>query len=112
MEHKILPDELEWGEGKVKNYFGKNLLALENGTFKLVKANPNAIYPDHKHKDKTEFVYVLKGNPYFLIDTEEYHAKPNEFYIFPHGVKHAIRNKSDEECLMLVGAIKHDRDAE
>lgn len=106
MGNKVIPTELDWTEGKVKNFFGKDLLKQENGTVKLVKVAPNSKYPEHLHPDKTEYVYVLKGNPQFHIGTEEFNAAPDEFYIFPANIKHAILNNSDKECLLIVGAIK------
>lgn len=106
MEIKINTDELEWKEGRVKNFFGKELLNMDNGTFKLVKVAPHSGYPEHLHPDKTEFIYVLKGFPEFTIGADKYSAQPNEFYIFPADVKHAILNHSDDECVLMVGGIK------
>jgi len=96
----------EWKEGRVKNFFGKDLLSLDNGSVKLVRVVSQAIYPEHIHPDRTEYVYVLKGFRNFQIDQEEFSAKPDEFYVFPSKVKHAIRNYCDSECLLLVGNIK------
>lgn len=107
MTNQIKPQELEWTEGKVKNFFGKELLLLDNGTIKLVKVAPTSHYPEHLHPDKTEYVYVLQGQPHFQIGTDEFAANPDEFYIFPSGVRHAIRNKTNEACLLLVGGIKN-----
>lgn len=90
----------------MKNFFGKDLLMLDNGTVKLVKVAPAATYPEHLHPDKTEYVYVLEGHPHFKIGPEEFSAGPNEFYTFPARVKHAILNKTDQTCVLLVGGIK------
>lgn len=103
---KISIGETEWKEGRVKNFFGKELLALDNGTVKFVRVNPQSVYPEHQHPDKTEYIYVLKGYPAFKIGDEEFSAQPDEFYVFPVQVKHAIHNYSDNECLLLVGSIK------
>ncbi|HRN93488.1 MAG: cupin domain-containing protein [Chitinophagales bacterium] len=108
MSNKVVPAQMEWHEGQVKNFFGKDLLKVGNGTVKVVKVAPLAEYPAHRHPDKTEFVYVLSGNPSFLIGNEEYDAQPNEFYIFPTRVNHAISNKTNSECLLLVGGIKNE----
>lgn len=107
MENKIDPNELEWKEGRVKNFFGKELLTLANGALKLVKIKPFSSYPEHIHPDKTEYVYVLDGHPHFRIDPEEFSAGAGEFYIFPSNTKHAIHNKTNEECVLLVGSIKN-----
>jgi len=45
MQKKIAPENLEWKEGKVKNFFGKELISLKNGTLKLIKVAPQASYP-------------------------------------------------------------------
>jgi len=107
MKNKISPNEMEWKESRVKNFFGKELLMLDKGTLKVVKVAPLAIYPEHIHPDKTEYAYVLKGEPHFQIGTDAFDASPDEFYIFPPNVKHAIRNKSNAECILLVGSIKN-----
>ncbi len=101
----VIPDELAWTEGKVKNFFGKDLIALQNGSLKLVKVAPFASYPEHVHPNKTEYVYVLNGEPSFVIDGNHFDGKPNEFFIFPQQLKHAILNNTAKECLLLVGAI-------
>ncbi|HUM97666.1 MAG TPA: cupin domain-containing protein [Chitinophagaceae bacterium] len=107
MQKKIAPENLEWKEGKVKNFFGKELISLKNGTLKLIKVAPQASYPLHHHPDKTEYAYVLKGSPEFEISGEHFTGKPDEFFIFPQNENHTILNKTDETCLMLVGAINH-----
>lgn len=106
MKNKIVPAELGWEEGKVKDFFGKDLLALDNGSFKLVKVAPLASYPEHRHPDKTEFAYVLEGCPEFTIGDACFAANADEFYVFPANVPHAIRNTSALNCLLLIGAIK------
>ncbi|HEX3023792.1 MAG TPA: hypothetical protein VHP12_01155 [Chitinophagaceae bacterium] len=45
MKNKIITADLEWKEGKVKNFFGKELINSENGIVKLVKI---ASDPDEK----------------------------------------------------------------
>lgn len=112
METKFVIKDMEWQEGNVKNYFNKPLLNLDNGAIKLVKIGPGTAFPDHHHKEKTEFVYVLQGNPSLLIDTTEYEANPDEFYVFPLSVKHAIRNNTQSDCVLIVGAIKKSENQE
>lgn len=110
MKNKIAPNEMEWHEGNVKGFFGKEFLTLDNGSLKMVKVAPLAYYPEHIHPDKTEYAYVLKGNPHFQIGQEEFSSKPDEFFIFPTNVKHAIRNKSNDECVLLIGGIKNPKE--
>lgn len=106
MSYKISTPQATWQVGKVKGFSAKELIALENGAFKLVKVNPHSNYPPHVHPDRTEYIYVLKGFPSFLIGDEKYNAKPDDFFIFPHKINHAIFNESDEDCVLMVGAIK------
>ncbi|MGZ3864272.1 MAG: cupin domain-containing protein [Bacteroidia bacterium] len=107
MNNRIDPQELQWKEGNVKNFFGKELLSLGNGAIKLVRIAPSAHYPEHIHPDKTEYAYVLEGCPHFLIGPDEFAGKPHEFFVFPSNIRHAIQNRSDSECLLLVGAVKN-----
>jgi len=105
---KINPDNLEWEYGKVENFCGKTLLDKNNGGLKLVKVSPKAIYPTHKHPYKTEFIYVLEGNPIITIAEEKHSGKKGEFFILPNNINHAIENKNESvECLLLVGSIKN-----
>lgn len=106
MENKINPETIEWTEGKVKNFYGRDLLVLENGTLKMVKVAPHASYPEHLHPDKTEYIYVLNGCPNIIIGENNYDGKIGDFFIFPKKIKHAIQNNTNEESILLVGAIK------
>ncbi|MHB8260002.1 MAG: cupin domain-containing protein [Bacteroidia bacterium] len=105
MENKIKPSELDWTTGKVKGFCGKELIDIDKGSVKLVKISPFATYPDHVHPDKTEYAYVIAGCPEFEIDNKHYTSEQGDFFIFPTKVKHAIKNKTDAECILLIGAI-------
>lgn len=105
MKNKIKQNTISWEHGKVSGFKGKNLLNLANGTLKLIKIEPLATYPEHIHPDKTEFAYVLEGNPSFKIDTINYESEKGDFFIFPVTKKHAILNKTNNHCLLFVGAI-------
>ncbi|MDX2174728.1 MAG: cupin domain-containing protein [Bacteroidota bacterium] len=41
-----------------------------------------AIYPLHIHPDKTEFAYVIDGNPEFFIDSQYFIGKSGDFFYF------------------------------
>ncbi len=107
METKFITKEMDWVEGNVKNYFNKPLLSVDNGAIKLVKIGPDTAFPVHHHRDKTESVYILSGNPTLYIDSVEYNANPDEFYVFPLGIDHAIRNNTNSDCVLIVNAIKN-----
>jgi quercetin dioxygenase-like cupin family protein len=106
MANKIIHSELEWNEGRVKGFFGKDLLMLDNSSLKIVKVAPYATYPLHVHPDKTEYAYVLEGHPDMEIGPDHFSGGQGDFFIFPQQVQHSILNKTDKECLLLIGAIK------
>lgn len=98
---------LDWVSGKVKGFQGKNLIEIENGGLKKVKVDSFATYPSHLHPEKTEYIYVLEGNPKITIGDEIYSGEKDDFFILPNSIKHSIENPFDSECLLLVGAINN-----
>lgn len=106
MENYKKTNSLKWETGKVNGFKGKGLIDLSNGGLKLVKVNPFATYPSHTHPDKTEYAYVLEGNPKMTIGETIYTGEKGDFFIFPKSIKHSIGNPNDNECTLLVGAIK------
>ena len=107
MENKIKSDSLDWSDGKVKGFCGKDFINLDKGAVKLVRIVPLSEYPDHVHPDKTEYAYVISGNPEMVIDNQQYTGEPGDFFIFPTAKKYAIKNKTEAECLLLIGNIKN-----
>ena len=104
---KTTPKKLDWEFGKVNGFCGKTLLDKENGGIKLVKVLPLADYPIHQHPNKTEFIYVLEGNPIITIGEKKYISEKGDFFTLPKSVNHSIKNESkSSECLLIVGAIK------
>ncbi len=106
MNYKIEPDTLNWDSGQVKGFLGKEFLKLDNGGVKLVKIEAQAIYPEHIHPDKTEYAFVVDGTPSFVINNEFFTSKVGDFFIFPNGIKHVIKNETNSVCHLLVGSIK------
>ncbi len=107
MNKKIEQNKLDWTEGKVKGFFGKELLALTNGGLKLVKVAPEANYPEHLHPDKTEYAYVLEGTLEFIINFETHLGKEGDFFTFPVNTKHSIKNNTNVDCIILIGSIQN-----
>jgi len=107
MDNKIKPDILNWSEGKVKGFHGKEFINLEKGAVKLVKIDPSANFPEHLHPDKTEYAYVVEGTPEFVIDHESYQSEVGDFFVFPTGKKHEIKNNANKTCILLIGSIKN-----
>ncbi|MDF9801365.1 quercetin dioxygenase-like cupin family protein [Catalinimonas alkaloidigena] len=107
MKHKIKQEQLEWTKSKIKGFYGKELIAQEKGSVKLVRIDPVATYPEHLHPSKTEYAHIIEGNPIIVIENQHYTSKPGDFYIFPVNTKHAIINNTSDECLLLIGAIEN-----
>lgn len=99
---------IEWETGQVKGFKGKSLIDLKNGGLKLVKVDTFASYPSHVHPDKTEYTYILEGNPKITIGGESYSGEKGDFFIFPKSINHSIENPHEKECFLLVGAIKEE----
>lgn len=100
-------DLLNWETGKIKGFSGKDLINLKNGALKMVKVEPFSTYPIHLHPDKTEFIYVLEGNPQIIIDEEKFLGQRSDFFILPSAINHSIENQTSKECVLLVGAINN-----
>jgi len=96
---------IAWVSGKVDGFQGKSLIEMENGNLKMIKVAPFATYPDHLHPNKTEYAFVLQGNPKVTIGGEVYNGEKDDFFIFPNTIKHRIENPFDAECFLLIGAI-------
>lgn len=108
MQKHIIPAEMNWTEGKVKGFKGKDLLNLQNGSVKLVSVLPQSEYPIHTHPDKTEYIYVLEGKVTCTVGSEKISVLAGEFLIFHQNIEHNIANLSAIHALLLVGAIKTD----
>lgn len=106
MENKINTNTLSWQEGKIKGFFGKELLSLHNGGLKLVKVSPLASYPVHLHPDKTEYAYILQGCLEISIDSDVYTGTTGDFFVFPFNTKHSIKNTTNSDCILLIGSIQ------
>ncbi|HMT96765.1 MAG TPA: cupin domain-containing protein [Ferruginibacter sp.] len=105
--NKIKPGSLDWVSGKVAGFYGKDFINLNNGSVKLVKISPHHKYPIHHHPEKTEYAYVLNGSPEFFIDQNHFNSEAGDFFIFPVNCSHAIENNTNQECQLLIGAIKN-----
>lgn len=102
----IKPAEIEWNASKIPGFLAKKLIEEKNGGLKMIKVEPSSTYPEHVHPEKTEFVFVLEGNPHISIAGEDFEGKPSEFFILPQNVRHGIRNDGTSDCVLLVGAIQ------
>lgn len=103
---KIDAKLLHWNVGKVKGFYGKELLKSEEASVKLVRIEPFSTFPQHIHPNMLEYAYVLAGTPEFFIDTTEYKGEVGDFFIFRANHRHSITNDTNLECILLIGAVK------
>jgi quercetin dioxygenase-like cupin family protein len=90
MKKKIAVAELEWTEGKVKNFFGKELISMENGSLKLIKVAPHASYPVHSSSRKNRICLCVEPEIRSLkYRVSIFKGSKDEFFIFPQNEKHA-----------------------
>jgi quercetin dioxygenase-like cupin family protein len=106
MENNLKPDLLNWESTKIKGFSSKQLIEIKNGGLKLIKVEPDSSYPLHNHPDKTEYIYVLEGLPEIIIGEDQFTGKKGEFFIMNESIKHSIKNNTDEDCILLIGAIQ------
>lgn len=106
MENMIDPNLLKWEFTKIKGFLSKELIELQNGGLKVVKVESDAAYPFHNHPDRTEFIYVLDGVPEIIIGDNYHIGKNGDFFVLPRSIKHSIKNSSNSDCILLIGAIK------
>ncbi|MDR7002038.1 cupin domain-containing protein [Neobacillus niacini] len=98
-------DDLEWKAMPVKGFEGKPLMNHKNGSMKIVKIQPGSEFPLHQHPDKTEFAYVLDGLLEATIGDTTYTGKSGSFYQFPIGVNHGLKNSSNSDTIVIIGAF-------
>lgn len=108
INYKIDSNDLDWKAAQIKGFFGKEIIQHSKGGVKLIKIEPFSVYPEHIHPDRTEFAYVVSGNPEFSIDDQFFIGKTGDFFVFPSDIKHAIKNNTAVECFLLIGAIKNE----
>ena len=105
MENSSIDSSQKWETGRIEGFLSKNLLQLDNGSVKMVKVSPKAVYLEHLHPHKTEYAYVISGTAVFEIDGVTKHGERGTFHVFPINSKHKISNQTDSDCLLLIGAI-------
>ncbi len=78
---------------------------MNQNSVKLIKAAPGSVYPEHIHPEKTEYAFVLEGNVDITINGDSFDGKAGDFFVFPKQQKHAIKNTSTHDCVLLIGAL-------
>ncbi len=107
MTHKFEAQNAEWQPSKVDGIFSKDLVSHPEGTGKLILLKPGAIYPKHKHPKRTEYAYVIEGQPTILVGETNYECASGEFVTMPPDTIHSLANHSEKDVTLFVGAIYH-----
>jgi uncharacterized cupin superfamily protein len=65
----------------------------------------------HSHQHEEEWIYVLSGRAFALIDDVEYEVGPGDFIGFPApSVAHHLRNPGPEDLVYLVGGENRENE--
>ena len=107
MSCRIGKGEGTWQRGNVPGVLGKDLAAFPEGTVKLIRLMPGAVYPRHQHPARTEYAYVISGQPTLSVADEVHESAPGDFVLFPTDTPHSLANHGEVEAMLLVGAIYH-----
>lgn len=104
------PNERAWIPTPVPNVFQQELLQRPMGTVKMIRLDPGAAYPSHRHPDRTEYAWVVSGRVEITIGEDATSATAGEFLVFPVGVVHALANADETPAMLLVGALREMTD--
>ena len=107
MSQHIKPENLEWKQTSVDGFSSKELISQGNGGVKLIRIEPNSIYPLHEHPEKLEYIYILEGTIEVQIGENNFTGTKGEFLSLPHSIKHSISNSNSETSIILIGSIKN-----
>lgn len=108
MEYLNKHELSQWDQGQVKGFSSSEIFAQNSANLKFLKIEPNSDYPVHLHPDKMEYAVIISGNPEISIADNNYSSSSGEVYIFPPLVKHSIKNKTNQVCILLIGSVKTD----
>lgn len=97
--------DLAWEPTNVAGYEQKWLFKHEGGTYKLVRIQPGARFPLHRHPDRTEYAYVLEGILEATLEGQTMRIAPHGFAEFPAGAEHGLYNPGAEPAIVQIGAI-------
>lgn len=99
--------QINWTESKINGFLFHQLIEDKNGTLKFTKIEPNSMYPEHIHPDKTEYVVVMEGNPEITVAQEKHKPNPGDVIVLPRNIHHSIGNYSEKSATVLIGAVHH-----
>lgn len=73
----------------------------EKSTVKILEVKPKELLSLQSHKKRTEFWYVLEGNPTIVLNTKIKKYKPGESVKFGPRTKHRIINETRKKVRIL-----------
>lgn len=106
MKEILNKQSIKWKPANVKGFSSHQILDEHGGTLKYLRIESGAHYPLHTHPDKTEYAQVLEGSAIITLGEKQFIAEQGEVIIFPESTPHAIGNATENECVLLLGAIK------
>ena len=77
----------------------------EKSTVKVLEVNPKEMISLQSHKKRSEFWYVLEGNPTIVLNTKMKKYNPGDKVKFGPGTKHRIINKTKKKVKILEIAL-------
>ena len=103
----IKVNALDWKQGNVTGFSSKPLIEQNDNVIKMVRIAAHAAYPMHTHPHKTETLFILEGELEVTINTTTYQGEQYDFFVFPVGIAHGLKNTSDKNCIVFIGSIKN-----
>jgi len=83
-----------WGE-EVHFFFNKK------GTLKILEVSPGEMFSYQNHQKRSEFWYVIEGNPTVILNDKTTKHKPGDTIKVGKRVKHRISNKTNKKVRVL-----------
>ena len=87
----------------VKKPWGKFIQFTHNkkSTVKILEVKPGEMLSLQNHQKRSEFWYLLEGNPTIVLGTKTKKYKPGDFIKIGKRVKHRIINKTKQIVKIL-----------
>ncbi|MHC4554813.1 MAG: cupin domain-containing protein, partial [Planctomycetota bacterium] len=65
--------------------------------------------PLHKHDDKDEIFYCIKGSGFGVLEDKEVELTVGKAFVVPAGTLHSVRSDTDiYVCAFLVPSLEND----
>lgn len=102
-----------WKVKKIKKPWGSFVQFTHNqkSTVKILRVNPGGILSLQSHRKRSEFWWVLEGNPTIVLGIKKRKYKKDDSVKIGKGVKHRIINNTNSPVKVLeisLGDFKED----